>query len=39
MNNIHIVKWTLEDNGFVEAKGERQEPCFIWCSGQPQITT
>jgi len=39
INNISIVKWTLEDNGFVEGKGEKQEPCFIWCSGMPPINT
>jgi len=39
MNNINIVKWTLEDNGFGDSKHEKQEPSFIWSSGLPSITT
>lgn len=39
MNNINIVRWTLEDNGFADSKSEKQEPSFIWSSGMPNVNT
>jgi len=39
LNNINIVRWTLEDNGFSKSESEKQPISFIWSSGLPNINT